>query len=69
MVLSENLMATLEQLNGINVLTYDLHNTNEELAGFIECADFIFHLAGVNRSKDISDFDAGNRGFTKNFLR
>ena len=21
--------ATLEQLNGINVLTYDLHNTNE----------------------------------------
>ena len=42
----KNLMATLEQLNGINVLTYDLHNANEELAGFIECADFIFHLAG-----------------------
>lgn len=64
----KNLVATLEQLNGINVLTYDLHNTNEELAGFIECADFIFHLAGVNRSKDISDFDAGNRGFTKKLL-
>jgi UDP-2-acetamido-2,6-beta-L-arabino-hexul-4-ose reductase len=26
--------------------------------------DFVFHLAGVNRPKDVSEFDQGNRDFT-----
>ncbi|MEI3013765.1 MAG: NAD-dependent epimerase/dehydratase family protein [Ruthenibacterium lactatiformans] len=31
-------------------------------------ADFVFHLAGVNRPQDPGEFYAGNRGFTEQLL-
>lgn len=31
-------------------------------------ADFVFHLAGVNRPQDPADFDAGNRAFTSRLV-
>lgn len=39
---------------------YDLDNTPEELREFAGRADFVFHLAGVNRPKDPKEFLEGN---------
>lgn len=38
------------------------------LKQFCEQADFIFHLAGVNRPEDPSDYELGNRGLTEQLL-
>jgi UDP-2-acetamido-2,6-beta-L-arabino-hexul-4-ose reductase len=53
---------------GHDVLSYDLNNTKEELDVFLKEAEFIFHLAGVNRPKDTSEFKKGNQDFTSLIL-
>ena len=47
---------------------YDVDSSVELLETACEKADFVFHLAGVNRPKDPADFMAGNFGFTSTFL-
>lgn len=66
--LGKNLVASLEQNKDMKILTYNRNNTIEELEQFIKKADFIFHLAGVNRPQDLSEYDSGNRGFTEHLL-
>ena len=41
----------------------------EKLADFCARADFVFHLAGVNRPADPAEFIAGNVDFTDHLLR
>jgi len=43
------------------IFEYDINSTAEELREYCEKADFVFHLAGINRPKDTSEF-AGNFG-------
>ena len=43
--------------------------TEAELKGFCAQADFVFHLAGVNRPKEQAEFMAGNRDFTGALLQ
>ena len=43
------------------IFEYDIDSTHEELREYCSKADFVFHLAGVNRPKDVSEF-AGNYG-------
>ncbi|MBR4857550.1 MAG: NAD-dependent epimerase/dehydratase family protein [Clostridia bacterium] len=43
------------------IFEYDINSTPEELREYCEKADFVFHLAGINRPKDTSEF-AGNSG-------
>lgn len=50
------------------IYEYDIDSTAEELDGFCAKADFVFHLAGVNRPKDPAEFRAGNYGFTSVLL-
>ena len=50
------------------ILEYDLDSTPEELEKYCVNADFIFHLAGVNRPKDPAEFQKGNFGFTSTLL-
>ena len=52
----------------IEILEYDLGNTREELEAFCQEADFVFHLAGVNRPKDEKEFMEGNFGFSSELL-
>jgi len=51
-----------------NIYEYDLNNTAEELDAFCQSADFVFNLAGVNRSNDPADFKKGNFGFASQLL-
>ncbi len=47
---------------------YDVDSSVELLETACEKADFVFHIAGVNRPKDPADFMAGNFGFTSTLL-
>ena len=50
---------------GFDVLKFDLGNTDEELANYIKEADFVIHLAGINRPLTNEEFYDGNTNFTK----
>ena len=50
------------------IYEYDLDSTPEELEEYCQKAEFIFHLAGVNRPKDEAEFMAGNFGFSSQLL-
>ena len=47
---------------------YDLGSPESLLEEACEKADFVFHLAGVNRPKDPAEFMAGNFGFSSRLL-
>ena len=50
------------------VYEYDLDTPEEKLDEYCEWADFVFHLAGVNRPKDNAEFMKGNFGFSSVLL-
>ena len=50
------------------IYEYDIQSTEEELDIYCQKADFIFHLAGVNRPESPEDFMKGNFGFTSQLL-
>ena len=50
------------------IYEYDLDSTPEELDGYCAKADFVFHLAGVNRPERVEDFQAGNVDLTAQLL-
>lgn len=50
------------------IYEYDLDSTLEQLEEYCKKADFIFHLAGVNRPENNEDFMKGNFGFSSILL-
>lgn len=63
-----NLVAELKSKNEYEILEYDIDTEPSLLDAFCEKADFVFHLAGVNRPKEQSEFMEGNFGFTSTLL-
>ena len=52
----------------LEIFEYDIDSDPKRLSEYCEKADFVFHLAGVNRPKDESEFMKGNFGFTSTLL-
>lgn len=52
----------------LEIFEYDIDSDPKSLSEYCEKADFVFHLAGVNRPKDESEFMKGNFGFTSTLL-
>ena len=50
------------------LLRYDIGSEPESLPEYCREADFVFHLAGVNRPKDDSEFISGNIDLTEKVL-
>lgn len=50
------------------IFEYTHASTPEELDGYCAKADFVFHLAGVNRPEKSEDFMRGNFGFASELL-
>lgn len=46
------------------IFYYDKDSTKEQLEFYCQKADFVFHLAGINRPKDNKEFQEGNVDFT-----
>lgn len=66
--IGKNLTARLRAMGHHTLLLFDIDTPPEKLAEYAARADFVFHLAGVNRPKDPAEFYAGNRGFTEHLL-
>lgn len=64
----KNLVATLEQNEEYNLLKVTRETTNEELNEYAKQADFVYHLAGVNRPEKDEEFKEGNVDFTQALL-
>ena len=62
--IGRNLRVRLQELGHQNVASYDKGATDAELHAGLAEADFVFHLAGVNRPKDAADFAEGNATLT-----
>lgn len=66
--IKENKNRTRPNIHVDEIYEYDLQSTEEELDRYCEKADFVFHLAGVNRPENPEDFMKGNFGFTSQLL-
>lgn len=77
--IGKNLIATLENIRDgkdqtsglsteIELFKYDIDTDPLLLDYYCKNAGFVFHLAGVNRPKDQSEFMEGNFGFTSALL-
>lgn len=58
----KNLSVVLRLFKDVELFEYDLVNSAEELDQALTQVDLIFHLAGVNRPEDPSEFETGNAG-------
>lgn len=63
--IGKHLCLALRRAGGYEVLEYDIANDREELAAMVTQADFVIHLAGVNRSKEDCEFKTGNCELTR----
>lgn len=50
------------------IYEYDIDSKKEDLEEFCEKTDFVFHLAGVNRPVNPSEYMTGNFGFSSELL-
>ena len=64
----KNLVAQLRNEGWNDLLLFDVDTPKELLADYAARADFVFHLAGVNRPQNPDEFYEGNRGFTEHLL-
>jgi UDP-2-acetamido-2,6-beta-L-arabino-hexul-4-ose reductase len=62
--IGKNLIAALKQQPDRRVLEFDLDNSPSDLVGLVAEADWVFHLAGVNRPHDEGEFQTGNVDLT-----
>lgn len=67
--IGKNLCETLKTAKSVSqVFEYDAASDESQLDDYCRRADFVFHLAGVNRPKDETDFVKHNVGFTEALL-
>lgn len=66
--IGKNLITELQNRDTHRIFTYDVDTAPELLDEYCRQAEFIFHLAGVNRPKDQTEFMSGNFGFTSTLL-
>lgn len=62
--IGRNLKAFLKGREDIEISSFTRENDNLELFERVKEADFIFHLAGVNRPEHVDDFQKTNLNFT-----
>jgi len=62
--IGRNLLVHLRE-KGIESISFTREMTQADLAVALKDVDFVFHLAGVNRPKDVAEFSEGNTGLTE----
>lgn len=66
--IGKNLIAELKNRDYTDIYEYDIDTDPSFLDAYCKQAEFVFHLAGVNRPKNNSEFMEGNFGFTSILL-
>lgn len=62
--IGKNLTVHLQLRRDVQIQAYDIENTVAELNAWLDEADFVIHLAGVNRPQNEEEFFIGNAGLT-----
>ena len=65
---AKNLISNLRLNEDIEIYEYNRNSSLENLKEYTKDCDFVYHLAGVNRPKEVSEFMEGNYDFTKVLL-
>jgi UDP-2-acetamido-2,6-beta-L-arabino-hexul-4-ose reductase len=65
--IGKNLCIELDN-KGFEILPYDLNSSKNDLLHFIDIADFVIHLAGINRPLSVDEFYDGNANLTKTLI-
>jgi len=66
--IAKNLIQFLSEKSDINILSYNRNSTAEQLEQAVIAADWIVHLAGVNRPLDEQEFIEGNITLTQKIV-
>ena len=66
--IKDNKNRTRQNLSIDEIYEYDLDSSPVQLDEYCKKADFVFHLAGVNRPENPEDFMKGNYGFSSQLL-
>lgn len=66
--IGKNLIAELNNRGYSDIFKFDKDTISSRLDDYCKKTDFVFHLAGVNRPKEQSEFLEGNFGFTSELL-
>lgn len=61
----KNLIAFLSEHKSFEIIKFTKDNNERDLLNILSTIEFIFHLAGVNRPKNESEFKEGNTDLTK----
>ena len=64
----KNLIAPLKRRDDVRLILFDVNTDPAVLETGLAEADLIYHLAGVNRPKDESEYVTGNTGLTEQML-
>lgn len=64
----QNLTLWLKAKKEHELFLYDIDTERDMLEEYIKQADFLVHLAGVNRPVNPEEFQTGNKGFTEEIL-
>ena len=69
--IGKNLITRLQELGSVVIKSFDKEDNDniETLKKYLQESDFIFHLAGVNRPKNIEEFEKVNVGLTKTLIK
>lgn len=66
--IGKNLILELKNRNYTDIFEYDIETNEMLLDDYCKEADFVYHLAGINRPKMQDEFMEGNFGFTSKLL-
>lgn len=53
----------------VDIVSFTRQHSEADLPGLLDGVDWVFHLAGINRPKDPSEFFTGNTGLTEALCR
>ncbi|MGI2180127.1 UDP-2-acetamido-2,6-beta-L-arabino-hexul-4-ose reductase [Shewanella frigidimarina] len=62
--IGKNLLVFLHEAGFDSITTITRENSNDEILSKVATADFIYHLAGINRPKSDDEFKVGNTDLT-----
>ena len=66
--IGKNLCLRLTEAGYNNIIKVTRSTTEQQLNEGLAQADFVFHLAGINRPENDSEFETGNSDFTKKIV-
>ena len=66
--IGQNLIEQLKRLDNVNIYEFDKDDSFDMIENLIIKTDFIFHLAGINRPREIEEFYKVNSGLTADLI-